>query len=122
VPELKGKSIAELLGSHAAELQLCRKRESRNKECICYGHSKDGHDELEPAVWGLPVILKADKILSNLIVGITFDACIEVGGENVRAENFACGIITAQVDELGNVWTAWHCKVGTFPSNKTNDL
>ena len=68
------------------------------------------------------MILKADKILSNLVVGINFVACIEVGRADSRAENFACGIITARADELGNVRIAWLCKVGTFRSNKKNDL
>jgi hypothetical protein len=112
----------ELLGGHAAELQLCRKREPRNKKCICYSHSEDGCDEPEPAVRGPPGILKADKILSNLVVGINFVACIEVRRADSRAENLACGIITARADELGNVRIAWLCKVGTFRSDKTNDL
>jgi hypothetical protein len=68
------------------------------------------------------VILKANKILSNLVVGVNFVACIEVRGANSRAKNFACGIITAGVDELGNVGITWLRKVGTFRSNKTNDL
>jgi hypothetical protein len=122
VSELIGKGIAELLGSLAAELRLCRKREPRNKKCICYGHSEDGCGEPEPAVRGLPVILKVGKILSNLVVRISFVACIEVRGENLRAENFACGLITARLDEVGDVRIAWLCKVGTFRSDKTNDL
>jgi hypothetical protein len=68
------------------------------------------------------VILKADKILSNLVVGINFVACIEVRRANSRAENFACGIITARADELGNVRIAWLRKVSTFSSDKKNDL
>jgi hypothetical protein len=68
------------------------------------------------------VILKADKILSNLVVGINFVACIEVRQENSRAENFACGIITARAGELGNVQITWLRKVSTFSSDKTNDL
>jgi hypothetical protein len=68
------------------------------------------------------VILKADKILSNLVVGINFVACVEVRGANSRPENFACGIITARVDELGDVRITWLRKVGTFRSDKTYDL
>jgi hypothetical protein len=68
------------------------------------------------------VILKAEKILSNLVVGINFVACVQVQAANSRAENFACGIITAHVDELfcdGPI--AWLCKVSTLHMNKTND-